>query len=223
MTDIAKIAAACANRIMDRMEMCRGSAILKSDIEREVEMALREEFNPLWPTVTDEGKQALADGLGSIMRRSPQATYDASADTEEDDEYSAHVKSHDDAFLDDFFGVSAPPVNNVEKCYVYHKDSALHVYDEDGGKAQERIDKMFRAYERTMGQLTEQSVNPPKVETVLLPAESTPDGGIAVRRVLRPGDEDRWPITLINECGTHYFDSEDALKEYLAKKSDAPA
>jgi hypothetical protein len=41
MPDITEIAAACANRIMDRMEMCRGSAILKSDIEREVEMAVR--------------------------------------------------------------------------------------------------------------------------------------------------------------------------------------
>jgi hypothetical protein len=42
MTDITKIAADCATRIMDRMEMCRGSAILKGDIEREVEMALRQ-------------------------------------------------------------------------------------------------------------------------------------------------------------------------------------
>jgi hypothetical protein len=40
MPDITKIAADCATRIMDRMEMCRGSAILKGDIEREVEMAL---------------------------------------------------------------------------------------------------------------------------------------------------------------------------------------
>jgi hypothetical protein len=42
MTDITKIAADCATRIMDRMEMCRGSAILKGDIEREVEIALRQ-------------------------------------------------------------------------------------------------------------------------------------------------------------------------------------
>lgn len=42
MTDIKAIAATYAARIFDRMEMCRGSAILKSDIEREVEMALRE-------------------------------------------------------------------------------------------------------------------------------------------------------------------------------------
>lgn len=38
--DITKLAEACASRIMDRMEMCRGSAILKGDIAREVEMAL---------------------------------------------------------------------------------------------------------------------------------------------------------------------------------------
>jgi hypothetical protein len=42
MTDIKEIAATYATRIFDRMEMCRGSAILKSDIEREVEMALNE-------------------------------------------------------------------------------------------------------------------------------------------------------------------------------------
>jgi hypothetical protein len=40
MTDLKTIAAECASRIMDRMEMCRGSAILKGDIEREVEMTL---------------------------------------------------------------------------------------------------------------------------------------------------------------------------------------
>jgi hypothetical protein len=50
MPDITKIAADCATRIMDRMEMCRGSAILKGDIEREVEMALRQ----LVPTVSKE-------------------------------------------------------------------------------------------------------------------------------------------------------------------------
>jgi hypothetical protein len=42
MTDIKEIAATYAARIFDRMELCRGSAILKSDIEREVEMALKE-------------------------------------------------------------------------------------------------------------------------------------------------------------------------------------
>jgi hypothetical protein len=42
MTDIKQIANECASRIMDRMEMCRGSAILKDDIAREVEIALRQ-------------------------------------------------------------------------------------------------------------------------------------------------------------------------------------
>jgi hypothetical protein len=42
MTDITELAAACANRIFDRMELCRGSAILKEDIAREVESTLRE-------------------------------------------------------------------------------------------------------------------------------------------------------------------------------------
>jgi hypothetical protein len=42
MPDIKEIAATYAARIFDRMELCRGSAILKSDIEREVEMALCE-------------------------------------------------------------------------------------------------------------------------------------------------------------------------------------
>lgn len=42
MTDIKQIADDCASRIMDRMEMCRGSAILKGDIAREVELALME-------------------------------------------------------------------------------------------------------------------------------------------------------------------------------------
>jgi hypothetical protein len=42
MADIKQIANECASRIMDRMEMCRGSAILKDDIAREVEFAIDE-------------------------------------------------------------------------------------------------------------------------------------------------------------------------------------
>ena len=49
MTNIKQIATACANRIFDRMELCRGSAMLKSDIEREVEMALEEHLKLLFP------------------------------------------------------------------------------------------------------------------------------------------------------------------------------
>jgi hypothetical protein len=49
MADIKQIAATYAARIFDRMEMCRGSAILKSDIEREVEAALREYTGPHMP------------------------------------------------------------------------------------------------------------------------------------------------------------------------------
>lgn len=56
MTDITKIAQSCASRIMDRMEMCRKDrlAILKSDIEREVEIALRELFDEMWPKYEDD-------------------------------------------------------------------------------------------------------------------------------------------------------------------------
>ena len=53
MPDIKEIATACANRIFDRMELCRGSAILKSDIEREVEMALSECVLPEGFTLVD--------------------------------------------------------------------------------------------------------------------------------------------------------------------------
>jgi hypothetical protein len=62
MTDITKIAADCATRIMDRMEMCRGSAILKGDIEREVEMALRQMVPPVSKEVDwgpDVGREQL--------------------------------------------------------------------------------------------------------------------------------------------------------------------
>ena len=59
MSDIEKIANDCASRIMDRMEMCRGSAILKDDIAREVESALRElkhlDFKELTETPHDRG------------------------------------------------------------------------------------------------------------------------------------------------------------------------
>jgi hypothetical protein len=64
MPDIKEIAAACANRIMDRMELCRGSAILKSDIEREVEAALREMIGAPKATpasIADKALKALAD------------------------------------------------------------------------------------------------------------------------------------------------------------------
>ena len=61
MTDIKSIAAACANRIFDRMELCRGSAMLKSDIEREVEMALCEYAAPEGSTLVDT---AYEDKLG---------------------------------------------------------------------------------------------------------------------------------------------------------------
>lgn len=42
MTDIDKIAKEYTDRIFDRMEMCRGSSLLKSDIEGEVKTALHE-------------------------------------------------------------------------------------------------------------------------------------------------------------------------------------
>jgi len=76
LTDITKIAAACANRIMDRMEMCRGSAILKSDIEREVEMALHEHLaslvqpGPLYVDLHGE-RIDLVEALTSITRLKP--------------------------------------------------------------------------------------------------------------------------------------------------------
>lgn len=44
MPDIKQIAEACASRIMDRMEMCHGSSLLKSDIAHDVELTLRQEF-----------------------------------------------------------------------------------------------------------------------------------------------------------------------------------
>lgn len=70
MTDIKSIAAACANRIFDRMELCRGSAMLKSDIEREVEMALCEYAAPEGSTLVDT---AYDEYIGSIRITRKQA------------------------------------------------------------------------------------------------------------------------------------------------------
>jgi hypothetical protein len=90
MTDRKTIAEACASRIMDRMEMCRGSAILKSDIAREVESAIDEmiaEFGlvgaPQAVCIADNIVECAMKALGDQIRSEPdmafvdKAVYDA--------------------------------------------------------------------------------------------------------------------------------------------------